>query len=153
MRQAQARKPFDAYLDAPKRAEHPHLRAVEDLRDEAPGALIPEPDWVGPFADSRWDDALGEPPLTDRNGRRTVVVTGRPGPQHRPRRDQSAAATARRRRHTPTRARLAGRPDRVALWAVALGLIMAAIAGFTGNGHGHSAHGSGPATPAPVFDR
>src|SRR5260221_6711331 len=133
MRQAQA-KPFDAYLDAPKRSERPHLRVVEDLREEAPAIVIPEPDWAVPFADPRWDDALGEQPLTDEtNGRRTVVVTGRPGAQHRPRRDHSAGATARQKRHTPTRARLAGRPDRVALWAVGLALVMAAIAGVSGN--------------------
>src|SRR4051794_34971246 len=151
MRQAQARKPYNAYLDAPKRSERPHLRVVEDLRVEAPEVEIPE--WAETFADPRWDDRLGEPPITDRHGRRTVVVTGRPGPQHQPRRDRSAGATSRMRRQTPTRARLAGRPDRVALWAVALGLVMAAMAGFTGSGHGHASHGAGPAAPAPVFDR
>jgi hypothetical protein len=35
---------------------------------------------------------------------------------------------------------------------VALGLIMAAMAGFTG-GHGHSSHHTNSAAPAPVFDR
>jgi hypothetical protein len=147
MRQAQARKPFDAYLDAPKRSERPHLRVVEEL----PAVEVPE--WAAPFADPRWDDRLGEAPETDRNGRRTFVVTGRPGPRHQPRRERSAGATARMRRHTPTRARLAGRPDRVALWAVALALIMAAMAGFSGNGHGQSAQDAAPAAPVPAFDR
>jgi hypothetical protein len=57
------------------------------------------------------------------------------------------------RGYTPTRARLAGRPDRVALWAVALGLIMAAMAGFSGNGNGHSGQGSAPAAPPSVLER
>jgi hypothetical protein len=151
MRQAHARKSFDAYLDAPKRSETAHLRVVEDLREEVPSVEIP--DWAEPFSDPRWDDRLGEPPRTEPDGRRTVVVTGRPGAMHQPRRDRPAGATARMRRHTPTRARLAGRPDRVAMWAFALALIMAAMAGFTGSGHGHSSHGSGPPAPAPVFDR
>jgi hypothetical protein len=57
------------------------------------------------------------------------------------------------RRHTPTRARLAGRPDRVALWAVALGLLMAAMAGFSGNGGDHSSAGASDPAPAPLLSR
>jgi hypothetical protein len=160
MRQAHARKPFDAYLDAPKRSERPHLHVVRDLREEAPAVRIPDADpaierpaWAIPFEDGRWDAALGEPPLQDKDGRRTVVVTGRPGPQHQPRRDHSAGPTARQRGHSPTRARLAGRPDRVALWAVALALVMAAMAGFSGNGPGTASPDAGAATPAPLQSR
>jgi hypothetical protein len=160
MPQAHARKSFDAYLDAPRRSERPHLRVVEDLRDELPGTYVPDtdlaidqPEWAVPFADPRWDDALGEPPEVDRDGRRTVVVTGRPGSQHRPLLHSTPRASARRRRQTPTRARLAGRPDRVALWALALALLMAAMAGFTGGGHGHASRGTADQAPAPVFDR
>src|SRR5437763_16890090 len=111
MRQAQARKPYNAYLDAPKRSEHPHLRVVEDLRVEAPAVEIP--DWAEPFADPRWDDRLGWPEYEERDGRRTVLVTGRPEGKSVPRRDIRPGATARMRRQAPTRARLAGRPDRV----------------------------------------
>ncbi len=157
MRQAHARKVTDAYLDAPKRSErHLHVveqvpaRVVSDLRVEAPGVEIP--DWAEPFSDPRWDDRLGGPDYEQRDGRRTVLVTGRPEGKAVPRRESSSQPTARVRRHTPTRARLAGRPDRVALWAVALGLVMAAMAGFTGGGHGHAAHGSEPA-PAPLLSR
>ena len=150
MRQAQARKSFDAYLDAPRRSPGAHLRVVAEAAIEP---AIEQPDWAEPFLDPRWDDALGEPPAVDAHGRRTIVVTGRPGAQHRPQRDRGPGATARQRRYTPTRARLAGRPDRVALWAVALGLIMAAMAGFTGGGHGHGSHNAGTGAPAPVFDR
>jgi hypothetical protein len=157
MRQAQARKISDAYLHAPKRSErHLHVveeapaRVVEDLRVEAPEVEIP--DWAEPFADARWDDRLGGPDYEERDGRRTVLVTGRPEGKAVPRRDSTPATTARQRRHTPTRARLAGRPDRVALWAVALGLVMAAMAGFSGNGH-HSSQGSPEPAPAPLLSR
>lgn len=160
MRQAQARKISDAYLHAPKRSErHLHVveeapapkRVVEDLRVEAPAVEIP--DWAEPFADARWDDRLGYPDYEDRDGRRTVLVTGRPEGKAVPRRDSTPGKSARVRRHTPTRARLAGRPDRVALWAVALGLVMAAMAGFTGNGAGHSSQGAPEPAPAPLLSR
>ena len=157
MRQAQARKISDAYLDAPKRSERhlhvvaePEAHVVEDLRLEAP--LVEIPDWAEPFSDPRWDEALGGPDYEERDGRRTVLVTGRPDGKAMPRRDSMPVATARMRRHTPTRARLAGRPDRVALWAVALALVMAAMAGFTGNGH-HSSQDSAQPAPAPLLSR
>jgi hypothetical protein len=167
MRQAQARKVTDAYLDAPKRSERhlevvseaaaptrfadPEPRVVEDLRIEAPEVEIP--DWAEPFADPRWDDRLGYPDYEERDGRRTVLVTGRPEGKAVPRRENTSGSTARVRRHTPTRARLAGRPDRVALWAVALGLLMAAMAGFSGNGHSHSSQAPADPAPAPLLSR
>jgi hypothetical protein len=169
MRQAQARKVHDAYLGAPKRSErHLHAvddeaapawfaepdepRIVEDLRVEAPSVDIP--DWAEPFADARWDDRLGHPDYEERDGRRTVLVTGRPDGKAVPRRDISTGSTARVRRHTPTRARLAGRPDRVALWAVGLGLVMAAMAGFSGNGgSSHSSPAPSEPAPAPLVSR
>ncbi|MEA2497175.1 MAG: hypothetical protein QOJ29_5086 [Thermoleophilaceae bacterium] len=158
MRQAQARKVTNAYLEAPKRSErHLHVvqeapaRVVEDLRVEAPAVEIP--DWAEPFADPRWDDRLGGPDYEERDGRRTVLVTGRPDGKAVPRRDSSPSSSARIRRQSPTRARLAGRPDRVALWAVALGLLMAAMAGFSGNGQAHSSSGGADAAPAPLTSR
>jgi hypothetical protein len=160
MRQAQARKISDAYLHAPKRSErHLHVveeapaqaRVVEDLRVEAPAVAIP--DWAEPFADARWDDRLGYPDYEERDGRRTVLVTGRPEGKAVPRRDSTPGKSARARRQTPTRARLAGRPDRVALWAVALGLVMAAMAGFSGNGKSHSSQAGSDPAPAPLLSR
>jgi hypothetical protein len=158
MRQAQARKISDAYLHAPKRSErHLHVveetpaRVVEDLRIEAPAVEIP--DWAEPFSDARWDDRLGYPDYEERDGRRTVLVTGRPEGKAVPRREATPGKSARVRRHTPTRARLAGRPDRVALWAVALGLVMAAMAGFSGNGSDHSSRGGSDLAPAPLTSR
>src|SRR4051812_1399604 len=158
MRQAQARKISDAYLHAPKRSErHLHVvteepaRVVEDLRVEAPAVEIP--DWAEPFADPRWDDRLGYPDYEERDGRRTVLVTGRPEGKAVPRRDAGIKPSARSRRVSPTRARLAGRPDRVALWAVALGLVMAAMAGFSGQSASHSQAGGSDLTPAPLVSR
>src|SRR3954447_18878308 len=161
MRNAQARKVTDAYLDAPKRSERhlqvvedawpePEPRVVEDLRIEAPAVEIP--DWAESFSDPRWDDRLGSPDYEERDGRRTVLVTGRPDGKSLPQRDSTPGSSARKRRQAPTRARLAGRPDRVALWAVALGLVMAAMAGFSGNGHHSSQRASEPA-PAPLLSR
>lgn len=129
----------------------PESRVVEDLRLEAPAVAIP--DWAEPFADARWDDRLGAPDYEERDGRRTVLVTGRPEGKAVPRRDSTPRNTARMRRHTPTRARLAGRPDRVALWAVALGLVMAAMAGFSGNGGDHSSQAPSQPGPAPLTSR
>jgi hypothetical protein len=54
--------------------------------------------------------------------RRTVRVTGRPGPDVRVVRLE-VARSAPRGRHTPA-ARLARRPDRVALWAFVLGIFL-----------------------------
>src|SRR6476469_8834913 len=107
MRQAQARKISDAYLDAPRRSER-HLRVVEDapahvvedLRIEAPEVEIP--DWAEPFSDPRWDDRLGGPDYEERDGRRTVLVTGRPDGKAVPRRETTPGKSARVRRHTPT---------------------------------------------------
>jgi hypothetical protein len=150
MRQAQARKIRDSYLDAPKRSER-HLHVVEEpgvavLDEPHPEPFeIETPDWAEAFSDPRWDDRLGYPDYEERDGRRTVLVTGRPEGKALPRRESTPVTTARVRRHSPTRARLAGRPDRVALWAVGLGLLMAAMAGFTAGGHGHASHA--PAEP------
>ena len=133
------------------RSDRP-ARTVENLRDEAPAVDIP--DWAEPFADARWDDRLGGPDYEERDGRRTVLVTGRPEGKAVPRRQAAPGRSARMRRQGPTRARLAGRPDRVALWAVALGLIMAAMAGFSGNGSSHTHQAAPEPSPAaPLVSR
>ncbi len=48
------------------------------------------------------------------NGRRTVKITGQPAPA--------------RRRSSPAAARIEARPDRIALWAVVLGLFLVFMA-------------------------
>jgi hypothetical protein len=52
--------------------------------------------------------------------RRTITITGNPTP-------------ARSRRRSPAQAQIAARPDRVALWAVVLGMFLVAVAAATAN--------------------
>lgn len=61
--------------------------------------------------------------------RRTVAITGRPGaPREVPR-----LREVERRRPTRTPAeRAASRPDRIAMWAVAMGFVLIVIASFSG---------------------
>ena len=58
-------------------------------------------------------------PVYAENGRRTVVITGQPVPA--------------RRRPSVTATRIQSRPDRVALWAVMLGLFLVFMAVATAN--------------------
>ena len=57
-----------------------------------------------------------EPPRRD-GGRRTVTITGHPVPP--------------RRRRSPAQAQIVARPDRVALWAVLLGVFLVIMAAAT----------------------
>jgi hypothetical protein len=50
--------------------------------------------------------------------RRTITITGNPTP-------------VRSRRRSPAQAQIAARPDRIALWAVMLGLFLVAVAAAT----------------------
>ncbi len=58
------------------------------------------------------------------NGRRTVTVTGRPGPAFAPR----TSGPARRREPRTVEERIGARPDQVAAWAFALGVLLILIA-------------------------
>ena len=58
-------------------------------------------------------------PTYAENGRRTVKITGRPVPP--------------RRRPSPTQSQIQARPDRIALWAVLLGLFLVFMAVATAN--------------------
>ena len=62
---------------------------------------------------------LDAPPTYAENGRRTVTITGHPVPP--------------RRRRSPTARQIQARPDRIALWAVLLGLFLAFMAAATAN--------------------
>ena len=53
-------------------------------------------------------------PTYAQNGRRTVTITGQPVPP--------------RRRRSPSATRIEARPDRIALWAVLLGLFLVFMA-------------------------
>jgi hypothetical protein len=57
-----------------------------------------------------------EPPLRE-EGRRTITITGHPVPP--------------RRRRSPAQAQIVARPDRVALWAVLLGVFLVIMAAAT----------------------
>jgi hypothetical protein len=57
-------------------------------------------------------------------GRRTVTITGRPGPLARVPR---VVEVKRRRPPRTTQERVAGRPDRVALWALMLALFLVLV--------------------------
>lgn len=50
--------------------------------------------------------------------RRTITITGNPSP-------------VRSRRRSPAQAQIAARPDRIALWAVLLGIFLVAVAAAT----------------------
>jgi hypothetical protein len=52
--------------------------------------------------------------------RRTVVITGRPESRHRPRRTYQS--------NLPVHARHGFKPDRVAMWAVGLGILLILVA-------------------------
>jgi hypothetical protein len=86
------------------------------------GTSLPEP--AADAAPSPRRDPHAERYERAANGRRTVVVTGRPGALAEPPRP----AISERRRPAPTVAdRIGGRPDRVAGWAFGLGLTLIAV--------------------------
>jgi len=63
------------------------------------------------------EETLGERPVYTEDGRRTVRISGQPTP---PRRRRSTTAT-----------QLQARPDRIVLWACALGLLLVFMAVVT----------------------
>lgn len=113
--------------------------AKPDLRLVGPGSepdlAIAEPASAETAPESRTaardDDAVAW--MTPAAGRRTVRITGHPDPYVRGRR--------RRRRSS----QVGARPDRVALWAVVLGMFLLGMAGITANA---DAAGAVPAPPA-----
>ena len=82
------------------------LRLVQDDEDRAPIEAGGEP-------------GVEHAPTYARNGRRSVKIKGQPVP---PRRRRSAAAS-----------QIEARPDRIALWAVLLGLFLVFMAAATAN--------------------
>jgi hypothetical protein len=84
------------------------------------------------------DDPFASPP-PPAGTRRTVQIKGRP--------DQAVRLPSMARRHRPRTAsdRIGHRPDRIALWAVALGAILILLAAMTS-----SSQAATPAAPAPA---
>ena len=160
MGRVQARAPrIDEYLNVPRHGR-PDLRVVEGGRPEPEPVRSLRPDWLPADlelpeepAPRRAERAPDEPaprraePAPE-EPRRMVVVTGRPHDDLR----FEAYGKQKRRRRSPTAARLAGRPDRVAGWAVALGIAMALMAGMTAGSDPRSA-GDEPAPPVPALGR
>jgi hypothetical protein len=92
--------------------------AVEPLREPR----HPAPDAPAGVGSTRSGSPRSEPPRRMRweeppAGRRTVQITGHPTPAPR--------------RRSPTAAQISSRPDRVALWAVMLGLFLVLMAAAT----------------------
>ena len=95
---------------------------ARQLRDEDRPQLRPPRRLHVVRAEGKPDDVpveIGDAPVYAENGRRTVTITGQPVP---PRRRRSPAAT-----------QLQARPDRIALWAVLLGLFLVFMAVATAN--------------------
>ena len=78
------------------------LRDDEQLINEEPRLSLVEPEYA---------------PMQP-GERRTITITGNPDP-------------VRSRRRAPAQAQIAARPDRIALWAVMLGLFLVAVAAAT----------------------
>jgi len=105
---ARRRREDDEAVDGPDRVQ---LRLVDDPEaSERPAKPHPRSRLRPP--------ASGEAirPLREPQPRPTVHITGQPTPS---------------RRRSPAAARTAARPDRVAMWAVGLGLFMAFMAAAT----------------------
>jgi hypothetical protein len=100
------------------------LARQASLRDEHAPARTERVADVYPFPRyGEWQDrGHGE--------RRTIQITGQTVPPPR-------------RRRSPTATRISARPDRLALWAVLLGLLMIAIAAATA--HAETPHHAAPA--------
>src|SRR4051812_424708 len=106
--------------------------------ERAPRARRPAPIWLA-------DDVFADPVATARARaaapRRTVEIRGQvampeapvatAGPQRRPEAHTGTAVAPRIRRETGLAASFAARPDRVAFWAVALGITLALVAALT----------------------
>jgi hypothetical protein len=110
------------------------------LDERAPRARRPAPIWLA-------DDAFGEDPVATARARaaaprRTIEIRGQvamPEPRRLQTQEQhqQQAAVARRPRQSPGLvASFAARPDRLAFWAFAMGLMLALVAAMSGGGAG-----------------
>ncbi len=91
--------------------QNANARSLRDEDDRAPA-----PRRLHVVEEAREDEYA---PTYAANGRRTVKITGQPVPA--------------RRRSSPTATRIEARPDRIALWAVLLGLFLVFMAVATAN--------------------
>jgi hypothetical protein len=119
-----AARALQYYEDLPRRSGRPELRLVESeprprRRDDA------EPRSRRAV---RTEHAAAAAPRTTRAEPRRTTPSRRhePPPRRRP--------TIRARRSQAVAPRIAGRPDRVAMWAVLLGFFLTGVAAATGHG-------------------
>ena len=107
-----AARALQYYEDLPRRSGRGDLRLVEDRAPRHAGSVR----LIEAEAHPRRADRISHAPMAEV---RTIRVDS--GRHHAPRRRQAAAP------------RLAGRPDRVAMWAVLLGFFLTAVAAATGH--------------------
>jgi hypothetical protein len=104
------------------------------LDERAPRARRPAPIWLA-------DDAFADPVATARARaaapRRTIEIHGQvamPAAAAPPAREPERLPAIRRQRSTGLAASFSARPDRIAFWAFAMGLMLALVAAMSG-GH------------------
>ena len=120
------RRRFDRHEPAIARSWHTRMRDTHEMpleivdREEEPAAVATMELAVDPY--------MEEPPPVAPNGRRTVTITGHPG-QARSRRPLDAGP---RRPPRTLEERIAHRPEQVAMWAFALGILLIVIAVLSG---------------------
>jgi hypothetical protein len=119
------RRRFDRGDHAVDRARHMRMRDTHETplpiidRGEEPTAELALAEPVAPAV-----DAYMEPPAVAPNGRRMVTITGHPGAvkSHRP------LDSGPRRPPRTFEERITHAPERIAMWAFALGLLLIVIA-------------------------
>ena len=132
-----AARALQYYEDLPRRSGRPDLRLVDDPRPpraeraeaaptEAPRTVAVRPRPARPKR--RAEKAPARRAATASAPRRSRNHLGAAPP---PQRRRQPVQIRRRQAVAP---RLAGRPDRVAMWAVLLGFFLTAVAAFTGQG-------------------
>jgi hypothetical protein len=121
-----------------------HARTIELTTDAGP-VIATQADLAQELAHlSAADDPFSMPPPPV-GTRRTVQIKGRPGESRIP-------SMAQRHRGRTTSDRVGARPDRIALWAVALGAILILLAAMTSSSQAAVAHhaATAPATSAHI---
>ena len=113
-----AARALQYYEDLPRRSGRPELRLVDsEPRPRRDRHAAPQ------------EEQRREPRQRRREPEHRAVARPRPRPRREPRRQPLTPP-----RPQPAAPRLAGRPDRVAMWAVLLGFFLTAVAAATGHG-------------------
>jgi hypothetical protein len=132
---------------APARETAATSRTIELTIDDGPTIVATPADMAHELAHlSAADDPFATPP-PPAGTRRTVQIKGRPSESRMP-------SMAQRHRGRTASDRVGARPDRIALWAVALGAILILLAAMTSSSQAAVAHraATAPAVSAHVVD-